>query len=119
MRTEQPSPLSSDERAPLDGFLSQEFPGVQELRQQAQHITAKKGCNCGCGTIEFVHDERPATRSPATNPVPVDAPVVASDGSDLGGLILFVRDGLLQSLEVYSHSEPLPLPKPGQVTWRI
>lgn len=110
---------SSRHERQRDGFLSHEFPGVQELRQQAQFVTAKKGCDCGCGTIEFVHDERPVPRSPATNPVPVDAPVVASDGSDLGGLILFVRDGLLQSLEVYSHSEPLPLPKPGEVKWRV
>lgn len=118
MRTEEPSPLSTDERALLDGFLSQEFLGVQELRQQAQHVSAMRGCECGCGTIEFVHDGSPVPRSLAPSTVPVDATVTTSDGGEVGGLILFVRDGLLQSLEVYSHSEPLPLPVPERVTWR-
>lgn len=118
MRNEQPSPLLADERALLEGFLSHEFLGVHDLRQQTQQVFAKKGCACGCGTIEFVHDGSPVPRSSAPSPVPVDGTVTDTVGVEVGGLILFLRDGMLQSLEVYSHSEPLPMPGPDQVTWR-
>jgi hypothetical protein len=118
VRTDQPGPLSEDERTLLNAFLSHDFPGVQELREQALHVTAKKGCQCGCGTIDFVLDETQVRRSASPNPVPVDAVVEGGKGDAVGGLILFVRDGLLQSLEVYSHADPLPLPTAEQVTWR-
>jgi hypothetical protein len=44
--------------------------------------------------------------------------VATADGDEAGGLILFVTDGMLKSLEIYSHTEPLPLPGLEQVTWR-
>lgn len=118
MRTDQPSPLLDDERALLNALLAHDFPGVEELREQALHVTAKRGCECGCGTIEFVADGTPVARSGATNPVPVDGFVTTADGDEAGGLILFVSDGMLQSLEIYSHTEPLPLPRLEEVTWR-
>jgi hypothetical protein len=118
VRTGQPRPLSEDERALLDALLAHDFPGVDQLREQALHVTAKRGCECGCGTIEFVADGTSMPRSGATNPVPVDGFVTTADGDEAGGLILFVRDGMLQSLEIYSHAEPLPLPRLEQVTWR-
>jgi hypothetical protein len=110
--------MSEDERALLTALLAHDFPGVEELREQALHVTAKKGCECGCGTIEFVADGTPVPRSVATNPVPVDGLVATADGDEAGGLILFVTDGMLKSLEIYSHTEPLPLPGLEQVTWR-
>jgi hypothetical protein len=36
-----------------------------------------------------------------------------------GGLLLFLRNGLMQSLEVYSSGDPLPMPAPDQVRWEI
>lgn len=117
MRSDQPGPLSDNERALLDGFLAHEFMGVDELREQAKHVTAKRGCECGCGTIEFVPDGAIVPRSTAANPVPVDGMVHDTNGDEIGGLILFVRDGMLLSLEIYSHDDPLPLPRPEQVTW--
>ena len=118
MRLDQPSPLSNDERALLDGFLSHDFMGVLELREQAKHVTAKRGCQCGCGTIEFVPDGTNVPLSEAANPVPVDATVRDTNGDEVGGMILFVRDGMLQSLEIYSHRDPLPLPRLEEVTWQ-
>lgn len=117
MRSDDPSPLSADERALLDGFLAHDFVGVGALREQAHHVTAKRGCECGCGTIEFVPDGTNVPRSEAANPVPVDGIVRDTKGDEVGGLILFVRDGILQSLEVYSHADPLPLPRLEQVAW--
>jgi hypothetical protein len=50
--------------------------------------------------------------------VPVDATVRDAADVEVGGLILFVRDGMLLSLEIYSHAEPLPLPSLDKVSWR-
>jgi hypothetical protein len=117
VRTAEPSPLTDEERALLDAFLSHDFPGVMELREQALHVSARRGCDCGCGTIEFVADGSPVPLSAALNPVPVDGLVTSAAGDEIGGLILFLRDGALQSLEIYSHTDPLPLPRLEQVNW--
>jgi hypothetical protein len=118
VRSEQPSPLTDEERALIDGFLQHDFAGVPELREQASHMTARRGCECGCGTIELVPDGTSVPRSQAANPVPIDATVCDPNGAEVGGLILFVRDGMMQSLEIYSHTDPLPFPDPQDVTWR-
>lgn len=118
MRSNEPSPLSADERALVDGFLAHEFAGVQELRVQAKHVTAQRGCDCGCGTIEFVPDGTRVARSEAADPIPVVGIVRDPNGDEVGGLILFVRDGRMHSLEIYSHTVPLPLPLAEHVTWR-
>ncbi len=119
VRTVGARPLSNDERALLDALLAHDFPGVQELREQAKHVKAKRGCECGCGTIDLVPDGTPVPRSGAANPVPVDGLVTNPGGDEGGGLILFVRDGMLQALEIYSHGGPLPLPRLEQVTWQV
>jgi hypothetical protein len=111
--------LSDDERALRDALLEHDFPGVRELREQAQDVTAKSGCECGCGTIDLVPSGTPVPRSDAANPVPDDGLVNSPDGAEAGGLILFARDGMLQSLEIYCHGEPLRLPRLEQVTWRV
>jgi hypothetical protein len=118
VRSDQPSPLLEEERALLDALLAHDFAGVQALREQAQHVWAKRGCECGCGTIDLVPDGMAVPRSEATSPVPVEGVVYDGDGGEAGGLILFVRDGMLLSLEIYSHSDPLPLPRLEEVTWR-
>jgi hypothetical protein len=117
VRSDIPGPLSTDESELLDALLGHEFAGVQELRQQARHIEAKSGCTCGCGTIDFVFDGAPVPRSEAPTPVPVEGRVAGAGGDDVGGLILFLKDGMLQSLEIYSYDKPLPLPLRQQVTW--
>lgn len=100
----------------LDGLLAHDFRGVEELRLQARDALAKKGCSCGCGTIDFVVLGSQPT-SEAASPVPIEGRVRGAYGEDVGGLLLFVTDGLLGSLEVYSYDEPLPLPRLDQVTW--
>lgn len=118
VRTDQPGPLTDDERALLDALLSHDFSGVNELRVQAPNILAKKGCACGCGTVNFVPGAGPMPRSEAASPVPVEGVMKDTDGNAVGGLILFVEDGMLWSLEIYSYGGgPLPLPLAEQVTW--
>lgn len=44
--------------------------------------------------------------------------MLGAEDDDIGGVLLFLKDGLLSSLEVYSYDEPLPLPEPHQVIWK-
>lgn len=108
-------PLTSAERRLLDALLAHDFPGVEQLRLQAHHITAYPSCKCGCGSIGFEHPDgvRPGPSGLGPLETPLNPIVVDSNGEDVGGLILFVRAGLLDDLEVYSFGpDPLALPDP-------
>jgi hypothetical protein len=117
VRSKDPSPLTVDERQLLEGFLAHEFPGVEALRAQAAEVHARKGCDCGCGTIDVIPIGAELPRSDATSPVRVEGIVLDADGAEVGGLLLFVTDGLLASLEVYAYDQPLPLPTIDRVRW--
>ncbi len=109
-------PLTSNERALLDGFLRQEFEGVEALRVRAGEVLASPGCTCGCGTIDL-HVPPGTPRSSARSPLLVEGELVGADGVPIGGLLLFLDDGRLAGLEVYSFDDPLPLPLAEQVRW--
>jgi hypothetical protein len=109
--------LTADERSLLDALLAQNFPGVEALRLQAESVEAKRGCQCGCGTIALVVTRDQLPRSDASSPVPAEGEVFDSAGNGVGGLLLFLHDGFLASLEIYSNAEPLPLPAPETVRW--
>ena len=111
-------PLTQNERALVNGLLSQSFEGVEALREQAKNLMADAipGCTCGCGTINLLPN-REAPRSRATSPVASAGVVRDEAGAEVGGLLLFLEDGRLASLEVYSFDEPLPLPPVERVTW--
>lgn len=74
-----------------------------------------EGCECGCGTSDFIFGDHSVNlpRSLSANPTPWSPEIVDGDGELVGGLILFLKDGLLQSLEVVSYLDPLPLPGDG------
>jgi hypothetical protein len=109
--------LTAEERCLLDGLLAYDFPGIQELRVQARERRARKGCTCGCGTIDLIVQDLGLPPSAAVSPVPVEGRVRGVDGEDVGGVLLFLSKGLLASFEVYSYGEPLALPRSDQVTW--
>lgn len=110
--------LSETEVAVLDALLRQDFDGVEPLRVQASSLLARRGCECGCGTIELVPQAPDAPRSMAQGPVPVEATVLDGGGDAIGGVLLFVNDGLLSSLEVYSFADaPLQMPEPTRLVW--
>ena len=54
MRDERPSALTAEERSLLDELLAHDFAGVAALRDQSRSVLARKGCDCGCGTIDFI-----------------------------------------------------------------
>jgi hypothetical protein len=111
-------PLSRLERELLETFLAHDFAGVEPLREQARNVLASRGCKCGCGTLDLHPQGLQAVRSTARSPVEVEGRVLDADAEDIGGLLLFLGEGLLSSLEVYSHFDPLPLPELSQVTGR-
>jgi hypothetical protein len=43
--------------------------------------------------------------------------VVDDRGKTIGGILLFVHEGQLADLEVYSYDEPLPMPSADRVSW--
>jgi hypothetical protein len=111
-------PLTDSERALLDAFLRYDFQGVEELRTQVGQLRASSGCTCGCGTLDL-HIDDVLPRSSGDGPVPVEGTVVSADGQPTGGgLLLFVEDGRLSGLEVYSLTDDsLPMPDLEHVRW--
>ncbi|KXP12459.1 hypothetical protein AXK57_19415 [Tsukamurella pulmonis] len=111
--------LTDRERALIDGALSFDFPGVDELRAQVPtlRVNSDRFCPCGCGTVELVADRVLAPVSTAANPLPVEAEMIGSGGHPLGGVIVFLDSGYLGSLEVYSFGGPLELPATEGVDW--
>lgn len=99
---------------------SHSFDGVEALREQWEHANVESSCACGCGSIGFVFDaDFDATPSAAPNPLPVEGEIVDAKGEVVGGIIVLIRDGLLDDVDVHSFDdEPLPFPAPESVRWR-
>ena len=114
-RFDQPLDLNSDERALLEFLLTAEFPGRSELLDQAQHVQAVGDCDCGCGTIDLGVEGRVVPAQAHEGLVPVEA-YGERNGVPLE-VLLFVRGGLLSSLEIvdYSTDRPLAYPTPGEL----
>lgn len=109
---------TASEAALLAAAVDGDWEGANELRSQLPGLLARSGCSCGCGSIELrPWQDRPASR--ASSPVPREGIVLDATGGVVGGLLLFLRNGLLQSLEVYSYGDPLPMPVPERVRWKI
>ena len=107
---------TADERAVLDGLLAHDFPGVGELREQLAGLRVAPGCDCGCGSIALV--VTPGTpRSAAASPVPVEGLVTDQAGQQIGGVMLWLDDGRLASIEVHSWEGPMPMPPVSRVRW--
>lgn len=113
-----PRVASENERKLLNALLAHEFDGADELRLQVGNVHARSGCTCGCGTIDLIVDRSAAPRSAADSPLGVEGEVADEAGNLIGGLLLFVEDGYLCSLEVYAYEDvALPLPSLSNVRW--
>ncbi|MEU9809231.1 hypothetical protein [Mycobacterium sp. NPDC050853] len=113
---EVPRVMTQAEAEVLDAPLAFDFPGVDGLRIQASALLVKRSCTCGCGSLYLY---------PQGRNVPVSCPRVVEingdvfDDSDnaVGGVQLFVHDGLLSELEVYSYGAPLAMPSTDMIEW--
>jgi len=102
----------------LAAAVSGDWEGASELRSQLPGLLARRGCSCGCGSIELkTRQGMPARTVPS--PAPCEGIVLGAAGEVVGGLLLWVRDGLLDWLEVYWYDEPLPVPALDRVRWEI
>lgn len=111
--------LSPTEHRLLTELLAHDVDGADLLRAQLADARVASNCDCGCGSIGF------ASAGEAVQPdevrstlFPVEADVLDDDGEVIGGLLLFVRDGRLFDLEVFSVGHhPLPMPDVSHVRW--
>jgi hypothetical protein len=96
----------------MDAVLGHTFDGVEALRDQWTHALVESSCECGCGSLGFVFDPESGLKaSVAPNPLPVKGDVLDVDGEVLGGIVVLVRDGMLDDIDVHSYGEkPLPFP---------
>jgi hypothetical protein len=95
--------LQSGERAPLDLMLTRNFPGRTELVQQAATVqTAGLSCSCGCPSFSLVPDRS----LPPSAVAYAERMVSEAHGTDPGGnevgVLLFIEEGYLAQVEVYS-----------------
>jgi hypothetical protein len=87
--------------------------GEQEsriLRSQLEVAQAQSGCPCGCGTIDIVPPDGITASARTGAGVLVEGDVLDEAGQTIGGLLLFLDEGRLHDLEVWSMGEPLDLP---------
>lgn len=109
---------TADERAVLDVWLRHEVENSELLRLQLSHgYTVAPSCDCGCASIAFnLSSDAGQHRLPSGGAYPVEG-LVAIDGV-VGGLILFLRDGLASTVDAHSFGEtPLAFPSPENVRW--
>ncbi|MDQ2630209.1 MAG: hypothetical protein M3Y75_04420 [Actinomycetota bacterium] len=100
-----PRPLSPEESATIRVLLEHEdFPGRDELLGQIPTARVVGRCGCGCATVELAVDRSPAEEA-LQEPIPTEATVLDEDGGGIGGMLLFVKDGCLNQLEVYSYED--------------
>jgi hypothetical protein len=119
MSSDVPRPVTREESELLGAFLGHDFCGVEALRAQTPGLLAKRGCTCGCGTIDLIPQGERLPRSSARSPVEVAGHVLNPDGEPVGGVLLWVEDGLLSSIEVYWYDSPIPLPAVRSVVWQL
>jgi hypothetical protein len=92
----------------LDQLLSLDFPGASVLRLQRAHARVVGRCQCGCATVDLAVDVSSAPPAQGVpSPIPAEAEVVGEGEQPGGGVIVFLEDGYLSGLEIYSYSEPI------------
>lgn len=88
-----------------------DFAGRDALVAQARSARADSYCGCGCATIGLDVDRSMQQASGRRSPISNGAGVFNADGDEVGGIIVFVDDGYLSALEIYSWDDPIsPLP---------
>ena len=111
-REENLRPLTSLERAYIDRLLTAEFPGREQIRQQAEAVLARR--IDPEGSLQLA----PRAEVPADvlARVPVEGEAVDVDGMPIY-FLLHVVDGQLSELEIYKadSSSILRMPPPDAI----
>jgi hypothetical protein len=80
-----------------------DFDGRDALLDQADAARVVGFCGCGCATVDLAVDAARSATSVA-HPIPNEAVVLDDEGAAIGGVLVFVREGYLASLEVYDFN---------------
>lgn len=113
-------PLHDKVRALVTALLDGAPEVGRDLRPHLDSVRVRSGCSCGCGSLDFVYPDATTEEVHLTPPrlFPVEAAVLDEEGDPAGGVLLFVRHGRLDNLDVYSvGDEPLQLPDADR--WRL
>lgn len=113
--TAYPRALSAAEEALLQALLSYDFPGAAELRSQLPSVRVR-GLSLDDPHVPLFEVADPkAPRAQVSDIVPIQARV--RDADPPIEILLFVKDGLLDSLEVvdYGSKTRRPLPGPDEI----
>jgi hypothetical protein len=105
-----PRPLSDRESALLDLLLRDDFPGVEALRVQRETVRVKGLWRDLGGIVLLEVADAAAPRANVVHTVPVEARVRGADPPR--EVLLFVKQGALDSIELVDHSgnDPQELP---------
>lgn len=102
-----PRPLRTEEQEMLMFLLEGDFPGADILRLQVEHTTVDTRCGCGCPSIGLSVDQARAPSAVFHDQIPVEALSVSEEPTD-PAVLLFVRDGYLEDLELMWLSDVPP-----------
>jgi hypothetical protein len=110
MKLREQRPLTPRERQVLDLMLSQDFPGATSLRSQVPFVRVVGKCDCGCPTVDLeVAPKAPrATGDFPSRVIPVTGYVGSTVDEPGAGIIVFVDEGYLSGLEIYTMADPAP-----------
>ncbi|MFJ7249762.1 hypothetical protein ACIQWA_34710 [Kitasatospora sp. NPDC098652] len=110
--------LPAEAVALLESLLAADTPAFRALRAQIPHLRVTGGCKCPCPSLDLaLADPTAAPAAPVTDTPAAEATVVDADGTPIGGVMVFVTEGRLSYLEVYSWAdEPITrLPSPDRL----
>jgi hypothetical protein len=110
VKLDQPRDLNGAELRILEALLSEDFPGLAELRDQVAHSKVIGHCDCGCPTIDIAvsHDASPSVVKTKSRLAPIEGRILPVAGEPPGDIILFVDDRWLSCLEYVSYDDPPP-----------
>lgn len=105
-----PRPLSEREQALLELLLPQEFSGAEQLRMQARSVRVKALWNGLPAIVLLEVGDAAAPTAEVVHTVPVETRVRGVDPPQ--DVLLFVKGGMLDSIELvdYGEEEPAELP---------
>jgi hypothetical protein len=109
-------PLSEREREVLDHLLSTDFPGVEALRMQADHVLVEIESDVD-PTVNLVVTGADVPFAEVVDRTPVEAWSTRDwNSDDFVQVILFVDDGRLSSLELnWYENIPEEFPAPSEL----
>jgi hypothetical protein len=116
-RADLPRQLLAAERDAVLALLEREdFPGRDDLVAQFRSARVVGYCGCGCATVHLAVDGDSPRAQQTRGPIPAEATVLDADGEPIGGVLVFLDEGRLSLLEIYSHDDPIsPFPPREQL----